>query len=247
MVALEPNQRAFRILVVDDKRENTLLLSTLLESVGLDVHKAYSGQEAVAECLTWQPDLIWMDMRMPVMDGYEATRQIRGQRTGSNDQILLQQGGPSEQNLGENQSPQIIDSELRTPVIIALTASALEHEQRDILLAGCDDFVPKPFQEAVIFEKMTQYLGIKFIYAEQVSANPLVEPPAVLLSAQLNNLPSDWRERLIHALTIGNVKLAKMVAAELNPTHSNSARQIQQMLKDCQFDELLDLLEAARM
>jgi two-component system, sensor histidine kinase and response regulator len=77
VIGLATGQRIYRILVADDRKENCDLLTQLLNSVGFETRVAANGEEAIAHWQTWHPDLIWMDMRMPVMNGYEATRQIR--------------------------------------------------------------------------------------------------------------------------------------------------------------------------
>lgn len=136
VIGLEAGQPEYRILVVDDRFESRLLLVKLLASLGFLVRSAENGQEAVDLWNAFEPHLIWMDMRMPVMDGYEATKSIKADLKG------------------------------RATVIIALTASAFEEERHLVLSAGCDDFVRKPFREQVIFEKMAQYLGVRYIYEE---------------------------------------------------------------------------------
>jgi two-component system sensor histidine kinase/response regulator len=82
VIGLAPDQPEYRILVVDDRADNRLVLVRLLSSLGLLVREAENGQEAVAVWEDWQPQLIWMDMRMPVMDGYEATKQIKAHPLG---------------------------------------------------------------------------------------------------------------------------------------------------------------------
>ena len=77
VVRISPTEKTWRILIADDNRENLLLLKSLLEEVGFFVLEAKNGQEALAAFQKESPDFIWMDMRMPVMDGYEATREIR--------------------------------------------------------------------------------------------------------------------------------------------------------------------------
>ncbi|NEQ26083.1 MAG: response regulator, partial [Microcoleus sp. SIO2G3] len=77
VVELAPGQPAYRILVVDDTPANRQLMLHWLKSVGFEVQEAENGQQAIDRCATFAPDLIWMDMRMPGIDGYEATRQIR--------------------------------------------------------------------------------------------------------------------------------------------------------------------------
>ncbi len=135
-ISLAPNQPIYRILVVEDKSENRQLLVKLLTSFGFEVREAENGQVGVNIWQTWNPHLIWMDMRMPVMDGYKATKQIKSQLNG------------------------------RSTVIIALTASAFDEERTLVLSAGCDDFVCKPFLEEVILEKMAKYLGVRYLYED---------------------------------------------------------------------------------
>src|SRR5919199_57963 len=152
-IALEPNQQSYRILVVDDKGDNRQLLVKLLAPIGFELKEASNGQEAIEIWEYWQPQLIWMDMRMPVMDGYEATREIRARE---------RELGTGDWGLGTredfSQSP-ITNS--RT-VIIAITASTFEDEEAIVIAAGCDDFVRKPFREQIIFEKMAQFLGVRY-------------------------------------------------------------------------------------
>lgn len=134
IIGLQPGQPTYRILVAEDKWENRQLLVRLLTTIGFDVKEAMNGQEAVECCQHWHPHLIWMDMRMPVMDGYEATRQIKTHHAD------------------------------HAPIILALTANAFEEERLVALSLGCDDFIRKPFQATVILEKMAQFLDVRYIY-----------------------------------------------------------------------------------
>ncbi|WP_426563341.1 7TM diverse intracellular signaling domain-containing protein [Dapis sp. BLCC M172] len=138
VIALQPNQPRYKILIVDDRPTNRLLLIKLLQPLGFELKEATNGKEAIDIWDNWQPHLIWMDMRMPVMDGYEATQHIKGTTKGN------------------------------ATAIIALTASVLEEQKAIILSAGCDDFVRKPFREATIFETMKKHLGVEYIYAEEM-------------------------------------------------------------------------------
>ena len=136
VTGIEEGQPRLRLLVVEDQPENRQLLYKLLEPLGFELREAANGKEAVEIFEKWHPDLIWMDMRMPVMDGSEATRRIKQTEKGA-----------------------------RTKVI-ALTAHALEDERREILASGCDDFIRKPYRDTEIFDALAKHLGIRFRYAD---------------------------------------------------------------------------------
>ncbi|QLE40413.1 response regulator [Nostoc sp. C052] len=137
VIGLEPGQPTYRILVVEDFQENRQLLIRLLESVGFEVSAAENGNEAIALWEKWQPHLILMDIQMPGIDGYETTRQIRGRDAG------------------------------KDVVIIAVTAYAFEENYTTSIQAGCNDHINKPFIEAILFEKIAQYLEVCYRYREE--------------------------------------------------------------------------------
>ncbi len=136
VVALADGQASRRILVVEDREDNQRLLTQLLEQVGLETRIAANGKEALEAFEAWHPDFIWMDMRMPVMDGYEATRRIRA----------LPGGGEVK--------------------IVALTASAFREDRGAIIAAGCDEVLSKPLDEEQLFSAMERLLGLRYRYAE---------------------------------------------------------------------------------
>lgn len=135
--SLAINQEVWRILVVDDNADNRLLLVSILKNIGFEVREAESGQIAIKEFEEWQPHLIWMDMRMPDMDGYEATTKIRQLKGG--DKVK----------------------------IIALTASAFKEQHQRILDAGCDAVLHKPIHATEIVAALANYLDVKFIYQDE--------------------------------------------------------------------------------
>lgn len=138
VIGLVSNQTVPRVLVVDDSPENRLVVVSLLEHVGFSVFQAENGKVALDVFDEEAPDFIWMDMRMSVMDGYEATRKIR-QRPGGD----------------------------RLP-IVALTANAFKEQKTQMLDSGCDDVIAKPFQEHEIFETMAHYLEIEYVYDKEL-------------------------------------------------------------------------------
>lgn len=151
VVGLVPGQPPLRLLVAEDIQESRDLLAQILAGWDFDVRTAENGAEAIRVWEEWQPHLIWMDIRMPVMDGYETTRQIKTRPEG------------------------------QSTVIIALTASAFEEDRAHILDAGCNDFIRKPFRQIDIADKLERYLGVRFEYRRRQAATgdgePLTEQP----------------------------------------------------------------------
>ena len=139
---LAAGQPAYRLLVVEDNPDNRRWLAHLLAEVGFEVRQAEDGQQAVQSWVEWQPQLILMDMGMPVMDGREATRQIKARPGG------------------------------QETVIIAVTGSVFEEEREGLLAAGCDDLLRKPFREGALFELLARHLGLAYVYEEAPWAEP---------------------------------------------------------------------------
>jgi PAS domain S-box-containing protein len=149
--ALAAGQPAYRILVVDDHPVNRHLLSSLLVRRGFQVQQAANGEDALQLWQTWSPDLIWMDLKMPGLDGYETTQRIRTaeeQRQRQPDTIS-----------------QTTFTGLASTIIIAVTAQATHASMEQALAAGCNDVVTKPIQESLLFAKMADYLGAEYDYA----------------------------------------------------------------------------------
>ena len=213
---LAPGQANYRIAVVDDRETNRLVLVKLLASVGFQPRTATNGQEAIALWQSWQPDLIWMDMRMPIIDGYEATRQIKQQ------------------------------SNVKRTIIIAITASAFEEQRAKILDAGCDDLVAKPFTEQVIFDKLTQYLGVKFIYQLESNQQDIASTNNLNQSLSAKDL-ANLSPTLVHdlnqaAIAIDAEQIIQLMA-QIPPTQQHIAQGISEMLNNYDFDGIINLTQ----
>jgi len=213
VVGLLPNQPDYRLLVVEDRAENRQLLCQLLETVGFSVKEASNGQEAITKWKQWEPHLIWMDMRMPVMDGYTATKQIKATTKG------------------------------QATVIIALTASVFATNRAMLLSAGCDDFVTKPFQEAEIFVKMAQHLGIHYRYQDDDSPSP-GQPKQPTISAEvLATLSPEHLASLQQAAKEINLEKIRLTINQIRPQNQALAHSLLELVESFRFDILQALLE----
>lgn len=230
VIALELNQPRYRILIVDDKWDNRQLLLKLLSPLGFELQEASNGQEAVEIWENWQPHLIWMDMRMPVMDGCEATKEIRK----------------------KEEDREIPQSPVTNPqtVIIAITASSFEEEKAVILAAGCDDFVRKPFREEIIFEKMAEFLGVRYLYQEEQVQSPSDQSATAFSETSIGEalmlMPTEWIEQLHHAaLCIDNDKILGLIS-QLPPNQATLAEVLEDLVNQFRCDRIVNLIEDAR-
>jgi PAS domain S-box-containing protein len=212
VIGLAPDQPRYRLLVVEDQRESRQLLVKLLEPLGFEVREAVNGQEAIELWASFAPHLIWMDLRMPVLDGYAATRQIKAQPPG------------------------------QTTVIIALTASAFEEERSQALAAGCDDFIRKPCRAAEIFDKMAHYLGISYQYAPLAAPiEPDAIPSHLTTLLQLEKMPTSWQEQLHLAATQVDAEQIVQLIQQIPPECSNLALAITDLVNCYRFDRIMEL------
>lgn len=165
---LAPGQGQYRILIAEDQHDNQLLLSRLMDNIGLAVKVAENGEQCVKIFQEWHPDLIWMDRRMPVMDGVKATQCIRQLPTG------------------------------RAVKIVAVTASAFKEQQQEMFDAGMDDFVRKPYRFEEIYACMARQLGIKYLYHSDTPAGqaPAVELSSAMLAVLPASLRMELRGAL---------------------------------------------------
>jgi PAS domain S-box-containing protein len=222
VIGLAPNQPTYRILVVDDQPENRKLLVRLLTQIGLEVREASNGQEAIIQWQHWQPHLIYMDIRMPLLNGYETTQQIRATPNG------------------------------QTPIIIALTAQASRSDRTLALASGCNDYLSKPFQEEVLFHKMAEHLGLKYLCAtEQTSVfdevlqdEALQDAPISLRSADFLVMPSEWIAALHHAAQLCDDSIMEHLVEQIPAEQIFLIRGLRQLMRNYSFKQIVGLTES---
>ncbi len=216
ILGLAPGQPNYRVLIVDDHAENRLVLKKLMVQWGLEVREVSSGAEAIALVAQWLPDLIWMDLRMPEIDGYETTRQIRIAEHGSK------------------------------ITIIALTAQASKGDRSLALMAGCDDFVSKPFQPETLCAKLREHLNLQFLYAPLVAPAIAPTPPlATALAEHLRTVPADWLDSLYQAAQRCDDQEILDLLQTLPATHADLAQQLHTLAYNFDFKPILQLVHTA--
>ena len=201
VLGLAEGQAPVRILVAEDKADSRDLIVRLLGSVGFEVRGAENGAQAVASFKEWRPHFIWMDIRMPVMDGYEATRQIRALPGG--DQVK----------------------------IVALTASVFQERLGDILDAGCDDILSKPFEEEHLFRIMGDLLNLQYRYAEAA-------PESVNRIFDLSEVSLELRATIKQAAEALDLDAFAGIIESLRQNHPTVADELEVLVNEFRFEQI---------
>jgi CheY-like chemotaxis protein len=215
VISLRAGTAAPRILVVDDQIDNRDWLMKLLTAIGFSVRTAENGETAIRTWEKWNPQLILMDVHMPIMDGFEATRRIKADPRG------------------------------KQTVIVTLTASALDDERQAAVQGGADDFLTKPCREDDLLEKMRAKLNIAYDYEEMSLAEGQSGNPAATLSAdKLGQLPRRLIDEILNATMTGDKKLLDRSIMQVREAgDAESAHALQALADRYEYDALTRLLE----
>lgn len=197
-----------RILIAEDNPDSSFLITHLLQSTGFEVQAAENGQEAVLLFQSFRPHFIWMDMRMPIMDGYETTRTIRA--------------------LPEGEKVKIV----------ALTASAFAEDRAEIIEAGCDDMLTKPFNDDQLFEVMRQLLSLEYRYAQPIPNQTTNE-----CEADLHVLDKNLRTELQQAAELLDIEAILAFVEKIKGDYPQQANWIQKATAEFHLEQIY---EAAR-
>ncbi len=221
-VALEAGQPRYRMIIAADKPDNRKLLVEFLQPFSFDLREALNGKEIIEIWQRWQPNLIWMELRMPIMDGYEATRQIRNS-----------------------------DSEIRNIPIIAMTASSFQGTGAAALSAGCDAVLYEPFREAEIFDLIQKHLGVRYVYEDKTIAKRPFDKLRTsqapiekgLTSESLAALPAEVLTELREAVTGLDSEESRKIIARIREDHPQLAEVLEKLVDTYRFDILQEYLE----
>jgi signal transduction histidine kinase/DNA-binding NarL/FixJ family response regulator len=208
-----------KVLVVDDKWENRSVLVNLLEPLGFEVVEATDGQDCLDKAHEFKPDCILMDLVMPVMDGFEATRRIR-------------------------QSPQ-----LQGAIVIATSASVFNFNQQHSLEVGCDDFISKPIREDELLERLRVHLRLEWVFDEVGGDTLNVEdtnPKSFIQNPKLIAPPAEEIATLFDLARMGDlmgiVEQAERLE-QLNQEWIPFAARLRQLAKGFEEKEILEFVK----
>ncbi|WP_414529677.1 GAF domain-containing protein [Nodularia chucula] len=225
-ISIATGQSNYRILIAEDNPANRLLMNNILSRFGFAVQEAENGQEAIAQWQEWQPHLIFMDMRMPIINGYQAARQIRDLSAQLNHH----------------------NGEISTPTkIIALTASAFTEQKQECLDAGCDDFVSKPFRWEEILETLAQHLKLEYIYENTTITETFPTANYILDSASLAIMPASWITELHLAAAQGNDSTSLELVAQIPAENTGLIAALTQLIETYQFDQIIELTQVVNL
>jgi two-component system sensor histidine kinase/response regulator len=212
VLCLKPGQNEIRILIADDRETNRQLLLQMLKVVGFATQYAVNGKEAVQMVQKWKPQVVLMDMAMPVMDGYEATRKIKA--------------SPNSRNTA----------------IVAVTASAFEEDKKRILAAGADDYLSKPFKDAELFEIIGRLTGAEYLYEETSSLKVSeTADDKVLMCKTVAALPPDLVNQMRAAVESADIDQLNDLVLQLAKGQPLLAKQIQEMAARYEYEALTEI------
>jgi CheY-like chemotaxis protein len=190
------DEKEWRVLVVDDQETNRSLLSQVLVQAGFTVREAGDGSDAIARFLAWHPDIVLMDIQMPEMDGYEATRRIKASAPGS-----------------------------ATPVI-AITASVMMEERQKALDHGFDGFIMKPVQMQELFEEIRRLTNVAYLYEEIPSGGDTVAEAAPLTAGSLASLPGELLAAMRDTLDAGDTAALRGLIGRVGESEPTVATEL---------------------
>ncbi|MGE4499251.1 MAG: ATP-binding protein [Hydrogenovibrio sp.] len=211
VISLADGEPEWRILVVEDQLENQLLIQKILKQIGFQVKIAENGAKGIELFQTWQPHFIWMDRRMPVMDGLTATRKIRHLPGG--DQVK----------------------------IVALTASVFKDQRDEVMEAGSDDFVRKPYRPEELYDCMAHHLPLHYRYAEDGELEDEGSKLLNLSTQDMAQLSETLRDSLYRAAVIGDAQSITEIIQTLPEAQIALASGLRKLVDAYRFDLIMEL------
>ncbi len=205
-----------KILLVDDKWQNRIFLVDLLSNLGFSVFEASDGKEALDLALEIRPELILTDLVMPLMDGFELTRQIR-------------------------QSAQ-----LKNSVVIAASANVFENQQNHSRLAGCNEFIAKPINTEKLLDLLPKYLPLEWQYDNAETQSTLTNQKPAATTVVMKGPNSEQASILFKIIMSGNIKKIIENVTQLEQQDSKLAafaNEVKRLAKRFEMSKLKQLIK----
>jgi PAS domain S-box-containing protein len=212
---LKPGIPEIKVLIVDDQEENRLVLKEILEPIGISTHSAENGLQALEITETWKPDLILMDLRMPIMDGFEAAKRIKATKNGNN------------------------------IFIIAVTASILELDKHKVNESGMTGYLRKPYKDYDLFSVLENKLGQIFTYSDQIIAEKVDKEfdPINLTPESITVLPQDLINQMKIATANAQFDQLMDLIGNVFAYSPQIANNLRNLANNYQYDSLLQIFD----
>lgn len=211
VVGLAPGTPGYRVMIVEDQLENQLLLGRLMTELGFEVKVVENGRQCLEWFQSWHPDLIWMDRRMPVMDGIEATKLLRQLPNG------------------------------QTVKIVAVTASVFKEQQQEMLDAGMDDFVRKPYHFEEIYDCLARQLNVEYRYSSEEPTNS--KAVLVIDAVALTSLPAIQRQEFQEALVSLDCDRIAQIIRQIGDVDADLGRALSESADKFDYPAILEALK----
>jgi CheY-like chemotaxis protein len=215
VIGIDNHMNTIRILVVDDKEDNLKVVTNFLKLVGFETLEAVNGEDAISKFVSWNPHLILMDLRMPVMDGYEAIRRIKATSKGK-----------------------------QTPIIV-LSASQFEEGKASLILPDIQGYIRKPFRENELFETIGKVLGIDYRYVEElpaVAVSLYLTSPEVV-AEDVTKLPQELISQMREAVDIGDFYRLTDLLKAIEPGNPELAKHLKNYANNFDHDYLQQVIK----
>lgn len=202
------------VLIADDQADNRELLRDMLVPLGFKVYEAENGQSCLHQMMAAQPDVLLVDLRMPMIRGEEVIRRLRQ------------------------------SAEFQEMVIIAISASAFDHDRERCIAAGANDFLPKPFRLSKLLDLLSHHLELELVFEAD---NPKAKPE-LSYQSHLVVLPADLWNTLMELAKRGDIRQLRQQAEQLpilDTRYGPLAEELHHLADRFQIKKILQLISAA--
>jgi len=209
------DDKEVKVLIVDDRDNNRDILTKMLKPLGFITKEADDGYKAIYYINDWKPDIILLDIIMPIMSGTEVIKRMKSDENAKNIKIIV------------------------------ITASVLDDDKKNIMEIGADSFIRKPFKQNVILEEIRKLLGLEYVYRAEIKQNnePKNDISEENIKKVLSSLPEDFIEKFKQKLIIGDVKEVNKLNDFIESHNKKICEYFKKLIEDYDFNVVLSYLK----